>query len=54
MTTVDFVHLWAEADNSFEEDPPNAVLAFLEPGDETPEAAVVVIRQPRLERDRLS
>ena len=33
MTTVDFVGLWAEGDNSFEEAPPNAVLAFLEPGD---------------------
>ena len=31
MGTVDFVDLWAEGDNSFEQDPPNAVLAFLEP-----------------------
>ena len=30
MTTVDFVDLWAEGDNNFEEDPPNAVLSFLE------------------------
>jgi len=30
MSTADFVDLWAEGDNSFEEDPPNAVLAFLE------------------------
>ena len=29
MTTVDFVGLCAEGDNSFEEDSPNAVLAFL-------------------------
>ncbi len=54
MTTVDFVDLWAEGDNSFEADPPNAVLAFLEPGDEAPEDAVVVIRQPRLERGQLT
>ena len=54
MTTVDFVELWAEGDNSFEEDPPNAVLAFLEPGDRAPEDAVVVIRQPRLETGQLS
>ena len=32
MTTADFVDLWAEGDNNFEEDPPNAVPAFLEPG----------------------
>ena len=54
MTTVDFVDLWAEGDNNFEEDPPNAVLAFLEPGDEAPEDAVVVLQQPRLENGGLS
>ena len=54
MTTADFVDLWSEGDNSFEEDPPNAVLAFLEPGDEVPEDAVVVIQQPRLENGHLS
>ena len=54
LTTVDFVDLWAEGDNSFEEDPPNAVLAFLEPGDDAPEDAVVVIQQPRLENGQLS
>ena len=54
MTTVDFVDLWAEGDNNFEEDPPNAVLSFLEPGDEAPEDAVVVLQQPRLENGELS
>ena len=54
MTTADFVELWGEGDNSFEEDPPNAVLAFLEPGDQAPEDAVVVIKQPRLENGHLS
>ncbi len=54
MTTVSFVDLWAEGDNSFEEDPPNAVLAFLEAGDKAPQDAVVVIRQPRLENGELS
>jgi hypothetical protein len=54
MTTTDFVELWAEGENSFEEDPPNAVLAFLEPGDQAPDDAVVVIKQPRLENGDLS
>ena len=54
MTTVDFVDLWAEGDNNFEEDPPNAVLAFLEPGADAPEDAVVVLQQPRLENGELS
>jgi len=54
MTTADFLDLWAEGDNSFEDDPPNAVLAFLEPGDDAPEDAVVVLQQPRLENGELS
>ena len=32
MTTADFVELWGEGDNSFEADPPNAVLSLVEPG----------------------
>lgn len=54
MTTADFVELWGEGDNSFESDPPNAVLSFLEPGDEVPEDAVVVIKEPRLDGDELA
>ena len=54
MGTADFVELWGEGGNSFEEDPPNAVLAFLEPGDDVPEDAVIVIREPRLENGQLS
>ena len=54
MATADFVDLWAEGDNSFEKDPPNAVLAFLEPGDQVPEDAVVVIQQPHLQDSQLS
>ena len=54
MATSDFVELWGEGANSFEEDPPNAVLAFLQPGDEAPEDAVVVIREPRLDNGELT
>jgi hypothetical protein len=54
MATDDFVDLWGEGDNSFEEDPPNAVPAFLEPGDDAPEDVLVVIRMPRLQDGRLS
>ena len=54
MTTADFVDLWDEGDNSFQDDPPNAVLAFLEPGDDAPEDAVIVIQQPRLTDGQLS
>ena len=49
MTTLDFVDLWAIGDNSFETDPPNAVLAFLEPGADVPEDAVIVLNEPTLD-----
>jgi len=49
MATTDFVDLWAIGDNSFESDPPNAVLAFLEPGAEVPDDAVIVLKEPNLD-----
>jgi hypothetical protein len=54
MATDDFVDLWGEGDNSFETDPPNAVLSFLEPGDDVPEEVVVVIQDPQLDDGQLS
>jgi len=54
MTTIDFVDLWDEGENSFEEDPPNAVLSFLESGEDAPDDAVVIIRRPRLSDGTLS
>ena len=49
MSTADFVDLWATGDNSFETDPPNAVLAFLEPAADAPDDAVVVLKEPNLD-----
>ena len=54
MTTADFVELWGEGDNSFEADPPNAVLAFVEPGADAPTDAVIVIKKPTLDNGQLS
>ena len=54
MTTAEFVELWGEGDNSFEADPPNAVLSFLEPGDDAPTDAVIVIKNPSLTDGQLS
>ncbi len=54
MTTPDFVELWGEGDNSFEADPPNAVLSFVEPGADAPTDAVIVIKKPSLNDGRLS
>jgi hypothetical protein len=54
MTTAQFVELWGAGDNSFESDPPNAVLSFLEPGADVPEDAVIVIKEPQLSNGELS
>ena len=54
MATTDFVDLWGEGDNSFESDPPNAVLSFLDPGADVPQDAVIVIKAPQLENGQLS
>ena len=53
ITSARFVASWGDGDNSFAENPPNAVLSFAEPGDRLPEDAVVVIQDPRLEGDSL-
>jgi hypothetical protein len=54
MSTKRFVDLWSVGDNSFETDPPNAVLSFAEPEDRAPEEVVVTIRQPTLQGDSLT
>jgi hypothetical protein len=54
MATTDFVDLWGEGDNSFESDPPNAVLSFLDPGADVPQDAVIVIKAPHLDNGQLS
>jgi hypothetical protein len=42
LTTADFVDLRGEGNNRFQEDPPNAVLACLESGDDEPDDAVIL------------
>jgi hypothetical protein len=49
-----FVELWEAGAGSFAVDPPNAVLSFLDENGTSPEDAVVVLREPRLEGDTLS
>lgn len=46
MTTQRFVDDWAVGDNSFASDPPNAVLSFVDTGEDIPEDCVVVLRDP--------
>ena len=49
ITAKQFVDEWSVGENSFADDPPNAVISFLEAGDETPEDAIVVLKDPKLE-----
>jgi hypothetical protein len=51
LTTHRFLQWWSEGDDSFAVDPPNAVLAWGEPGTDTPEEAVVVISDPSITAD---
>jgi hypothetical protein len=55
LTTKQFVEGWGHGDNSFLEDPPNAVLSFIG-GDEeqAPDDVVVTLTNPRLEWERLT
>ena len=54
VTSEMFVDLWDQGENSFAEDPPNAVLSFLEPGADVPDDVVTVIKSPRMEGASLS
>jgi hypothetical protein len=53
LTTERFLKWWSEGDDSFAVDPPNAVLAWGEPGEDAPEEAVVVISNPTVTGDGL-
>ena len=49
MSSEHFVDVWDEGENSFADDPPNAVLSYLDPAHDFPADTVVVLRDPRLE-----
>ncbi len=49
MSSEHFVDVWDEGENSFADDPPNAVLSYLDPAHDFPEDTVVVLRDPRLD-----
>lgn len=54
MLNTHFVDIWNEGENSFEADPPNAVLSFLDPSGSFPEDTVVVLSEPHLEGNDIS
>jgi hypothetical protein len=49
-----FVELWGEGDNSFANDPPNAVVSYLDDSGATPDDTIVVLSEPRLAGDDLT
>src|SRR5438105_5946661 len=53
MHSRKFVDQWGEGENSFAEDPPNAVVSFLEVGDTTPKEVTIILRSPQLYGDSL-
>ncbi len=54
LSTQRFVEEWSVGPNNFAVDPPNAVISFVRADDERPEDATVVIREPRLDGDRIT
>jgi len=54
LSARQFVDEWDKGENSFAADPPNAVLSFLDADGETPDDAIVVIKNPGLEGDKIS
>ena len=49
-----FVDQWGEGENSFAEDPPNAVVSFLEDGDAVPEEVTIELSDPHLIEETLT
>jgi hypothetical protein len=54
LSSRKFVDQWGEGEDSFADDPPNAVLSFLEDGDVVPEEVTMTISNPQLEGDTLT
>ncbi len=54
LTSRKFVDQWGEGEDSFAEDPPNAVVSFLEDGDTVPEEVTMTISDPQLDGDTLT
>jgi hypothetical protein len=54
LSSRKFVDQWGDGEDSFAEDPPNAVLSFLEDGDTVPEEVTMTISDPQLDGDTLT
>jgi len=53
MTNEQFVEGWSLGDNNFAADPPNAVLSYIDGGENRPEDCVVVLSDPKVDTDSI-
>ncbi len=53
MTNEQFVEEWSLGDNNFAADPPNAVLSYIDAGENRPEDCVVVLNHPKADTDSI-
>jgi hypothetical protein len=54
LTTRQFVEGWGHGENSFLDDPPNAVLSFLPTDEDAFDDVVLTLTNPRMDWDRLT
>ncbi len=54
LSSKKFVNQWGEGEDSFAEDPPNAVISFLENEDTPPEEVTVELLDPQIDEDTLT
>jgi hypothetical protein len=54
LSADQFIDGWGHGENSFRDDPPNAVLSFLPTGDHNPEDVVMTLTNPRLDGEDLT
>jgi len=54
LSSKKFVNQWGEGEDSFAEDPPNAVISFLENEDTPPEEVTVELSDPQIDEDTLT
>ena len=53
MTNEQFVEGWSLGEDNFAADPPNAVLSYIDAGDNRPEDCVVVLSDPKIDTDSI-
>ena len=53
MTNEQFIEGWSLGEDNFAADPPNAVLSYIDAGENRPEDCVIVLSQPEIDTDSI-